>query len=300
MSAISVRDLRKSYGDSIAVDGVSFDVPEGAFFALLGPNGAGKSTTISVICSISDCDSGAVEIFGKEVSDPSVRSDIGVVFQDPMMDRLLTVRENLEIRGGMYGLAKGGLKSAVEKAMSVTGCGEFSDRPYGKLSGGQRRRADIARALVHGPRLIILDEPTSGLDPQSRRQIWNTVMGLNRDEGLTVLLTTHYLEEAAGADDVVIIDHGRIAAHGTPSEIRERHSQDRLTIVPSDREALAAVLERMGVPYTSEQSAFEVLLSRTTDAIPILKEAEGAISSFEVRMGTLDDAFLRITGGEEE
>ncbi len=300
MSAISVKDLRKSYGDSIAVDGVSFDVPEGTFFALLGPNGAGKSTTISVICSISGCDSGTVEIFGKEVSDPSVRSDIGVVFQDSMMDRLLTVRENLEIRGGMYGLSKGDLKSAVDKAIAVTGCEEFSDRPYGKLSGGQRRRADIARALVHGPRLIILDEPTSGLDPQSRRQIWNTVMGLNRDEGMTVLLTTHYLEEAAGADDVVIIDHGRIAAHGTPSEIRERHSQDRVTIVPADKEALLRILDGLGVAYSCEQSTVEVLLSRTVDAIPILKAAEGAISSFEVRMGTLDDAFLRITGGEDE
>ncbi|MBO4348483.1 MAG: ABC transporter ATP-binding protein [Candidatus Methanomethylophilaceae archaeon] len=300
MNAISVKDLRKSYGDSLAVDGVSFDVPEGSFFALLGPNGAGKSTTISVICSIAGCDSGSVSVFGKEVSDLSVRADIGVVVQDPMMDRLLTVRENLEVRGGMYGLSKEGLRSAVEKAMSVTGCDEFSDRPYGKLSGGQRRRADIARALVHSPRLIILDEPTSGLDPQSRRMIWDTVMGLNRTEGLTVLLTTHYLEEAAGADDVVIIDHGRIAAHGTPSEIRERHSQDRLVIVPSDKGALLSVLDGLGVSYSSVQSTVEVLLSRTVDAIPILKAAESHISSFEVRMGTLDDAFLRITGGEEE
>ncbi len=300
MNAISVNELRKSYGDSLAVDGVSFEVPEGSFFALLGPNGAGKSTTISVICSISGCDSGSAKVFGKDVSDPSVRTDIGVVFQDPMMDRLLTVRENLEVRGGMYGMSKADLGSAVDRAISVTGCGEFSDRPYGKLSGGQRRRADIARALVHSPRLIILDEPTSGLDPQSRRQIWDTVMGLNRDEGLTVLLTTHYLEEAAGADDVVIIDHGRIAAHGTPSEIRERHSQDRMTMVPSDMEALEGVLKGMGVEYTCTQSYVEVLLSRTLDAIPILKAADGCISSFEVRMGTLDDAFLRITGGSDE
>jgi len=216
------------------------------------------------------------------------------------MDRLLTVRENLEVRGGMYGLSKDDIRSAVERAMSVTGCDEFSDRPYGKLSGGQRRRADIARALVHSPRLIILDEPTSGLDPQSRRTIWDTVMGLNRTEGLTVLLTTHYLEEAAGADDVVIIDHGRIAAHGTPSEIREKHSQDRLVIVPSDRDALMSVLDGLGVSYSSVQSTVEVLLSRTVDAIPILKAAEGHIASFEVRMGTLDDAFLRITGGIDE
>ncbi|MBR4225198.1 MAG: ABC transporter ATP-binding protein [Candidatus Methanomethylophilaceae archaeon] len=300
MSAISVKSLRKSYGGCTAVDGISFEVPEGSFFALLGPNGAGKSTTISVICSISGCDSGTAEVFGRPVSDPAVRSDIGVVFQDPMMDRLLSVRENLEVRGGMYGLSKEGLREAVDRAISVTGCAEFSDRRYGRLSGGQRRRADIARALVHGPRLIVLDEPTSGLDPQSRRQIWDTVMGLNRDEGLTVLLTTHYLEEAAGADDVVIMDHGRIAAHGTPAEIREAHSQDRIVMVPSDREALEAVLDRMGVRHSLSQSAVEVLLPRTLDAIPILKEAEGCISSFEVRMGTLDDAFLRITGGMDE
>ncbi len=239
-------------------------------------------------------------MFGRSVSDPRVRSEIGVVFQEPVMDALLTVRENLEIRGGMYGLTKEALGDAVDKAIAVTGCDDFSDRRYGELSGGQRRRCDIARALVHGPRLIILDEPTSGLDPQSRRRIWDTVIGLNRDEGLTVLLTTHYLEEAAGADSMVIMDRGRIAASGTPSEIRERYSQDRLTIVPRDMGALESALDGMGVGHVRVRSGVEVLLSRTVDAIPILAGAGEHISSFEVRMGTLDDAFLRITGGDGE
>ncbi|MBR4504797.1 MAG: ABC transporter ATP-binding protein [Candidatus Methanomethylophilaceae archaeon] len=300
MDVIAVKDLRKSYGGNPAVDGISFSVPEGSFFALLGPNGAGKSTTISILCSIIPCDSGSAEIFGRDAMDPSARRDIGVVFQDPMMDKQLTVRENIALRGGMYGLSGGALDEAVGKAMRSAGIEDLAGRKYGTLSGGQRRRADIARSLVHGPRLLVLDEPTSGLDPSSRRHIWDTVSRLNREEGLTVLLTTHYLEEAAGADDVVIMDHGRIAAHGTPAEIRERHSQDRMEIMASDPGAVRSHLDSIGADYSESNSSFEVFLARTLDAIPILEALQGQISAFEVRMGTLDDAFLRITGGDAE
>ncbi len=300
MDVIAVKDLRKSYGGSPAVDGISFSVPEGSFFALLGPNGAGKSTTISILCSILKCDSGSAEIFGRDAADPSARRDIGVVFQDPMMDRLLTVKENISLRGGMYGLSGDDLEEAADRAMRSVGIEDLAGRKYGTLSGGQRRRADIARALVHGPRLLVLDEPTSGLDPGSRRRIWDAVLRLNREEGLTVLLTTHYLEEAAGADDVVIMDRGRIAARGTPPEIRERYSRDRLIAVPTDPAAVRSYLESIGSDFSEANSSFEVVLSRTLDAIPILEALEGSISAFEVRMGTLEDAFLRITGGGRE
>lgn len=298
MNAISVRDLRKSYGDLEAVKGISFDVPEGSFFAFLGPNGAGKSTTISIICSLLKYDSGKVEVFGKDVADPAVKSEIGVVFQDPMMDARLTVRENLRFRGGMYGLSGGGLADAVDRAVAVSDSEEFADRPYGKLSGGQKRRADIARALVHRPRLLLLDEPTAGLDPQTRRRIWDTVTGLNRDENLTVLLTTHYMEEAADADDVVIINHGEIAAHGTPAALRERYCSDRMDVVPKDMAEAERILGSEGIGYTVRGDSIEVPLAHTVDAVGVVKLLDGKMESLEVLTGSLDDAFIRITGEE--
>lgn len=296
MNAIEVRDLRKSYGDLEAVKGISFEVPEGSFFAFLGPNGAGKSTTISIICSLQDRDSGTVEVFGKDVSDPSVRRDMGIVFQDPMMDSRLTVRENLYVRGGMYGLTGDALDSAVERALDISDSDEFADRMYGRLSGGQRRRADIARALVHGPKLLLLDEPTSGLDPQTRKRIWDTVLGLNRGEGLTVLLTTHYMEEAAGADDVVILNRGEIAARGTPALLRDRYCSDRMVVVPTDPDAVRSLLRDSGIGFSESADTLEIPLSRTVDAVPIVAMLDGLMESFEVLNGTLDDAFIRITG----
>ena len=300
MTAIPVRGLRKSYGDFEAVKGRSFEVPEGSFFAFLGPNGAGKSTTISIVCSLLGYDSGEVEVFERPVTDPSVKGDIGVVFQDPMMDGRLTVRENLTVRGGMYGLSGDVLKESVDRALEVSDSVEFADRPYGKLSGGQRRRADIARALVHSPRLLLLDEPTSGLDPQTRRRIWDTVNRLNRDEGLTILLTTHYMEEAAGADDIVIINHGGIAAHGTPAMLRERYCSDRMTVVPKDMDAVASVLSDAGIRFSVRADTVEIPLASTVDAAPVVAMLDGMIDSLEVRNGTLDDAFIRITGEEME
>ena len=300
MSAISVRDLRKSYGDVEAVKGISFDVPEGSFFAFLGPNGAGKSTTISIICSLLDYDSGEVRVFDTDVSDPSVKREIGVVFQDAMMDGRLTVRENLSVRGGMYGMTGDILRDAVDRAILVSDSAEFADRPYGKLSGGQRRRADIARALVHGPRLLLLDEPTAGLDPRTRSRIWGTITELNRTEGLTVLLTTHYMEEAAGADDVVIVNHGVVAAHGTPTMLRDRYCSDRMSVVPRDMDGVASILESEGIRFETHADVIEIPLSSTLDAIPIMRRLDGLVESLEVRSGSLDDAFIRITGEEME
>lgn len=295
--AISVRDLRKSFGEVRAVNGISFDVPEGSFFAFLGPNGAGKSTTISIICSLLERDGGDVAVFGRDVSDPGIRGDIGVVFQDAMMDRLLTVRENLVLRGSMYGLDD--VDGCVERAIAVSDCAEFADRRYGTLSGGQRRRADIARALVHGPRILLLDEPSAGLDPQTRSRIWGTVRSLNRD-GMTVLLTTHYMEEAADADDVVIVNHGEVVAHGTPEELKERYCSDRMVLVPRDADAVRSELEGLGIAFTEERGVFSADIASTLDSVPVLERLAPHLTSFEVRTGTLDDAFIRITGEEME
>jgi len=300
MDAIAVKDLRKSFGDLEAVKGISFSVPEGTFFAFLGPNGAGKSTTISIICSLLKADSGEASVFGHDVSDPAMRSDMGVVFQDPMMDGRLTVRENIRIRGSMYGIPEEGLECAVDDALATADATEFADRMYGKLSGGQRRRADIARALVHKPKLLLLDEPTSGLDPQTRSRIWSTVRELNRSKGMTVLLTTHYMEEASGADDIVIIDRGSIVAHGTPSMLRDRFCKDRMTFEPTDMEKATAILDGMGAGYKVEHGVVTVDLASTSDAVPMVKALDSLILSFEVRSGTLDDAFIAITGGDRE
>ena len=298
--ALIVRDLVKSYGGVRAVDGIGFEVPAGSFFAFLGPNGAGKSTTLSIICSTLARDSGIVEVFGRDAGDPAVRRDVGVVFQGSMMDRILTVRENLALRGGMYGLSGTELSDAVFDAMKLADCGEFADRRYGDLSGGQRRRADIARALVHRPRLLLLDEPTSGLDPQTRMRIWETVRSLSSEEGMTVLLTTHYMEEAADADDVVVINRGRVVAHGTPEFLKETYCSDMLTVAASDPEGVRGVLDSMGLGYSESRGVFEVPLVSTLDAVGVLGRLEGMMSSFEVRTGTLDDAFIRITGEEME
>lgn len=297
MQALVLENVTKTYGDRNAVDGISFSVPSGSFTAFLGPNGAGKSTTISMICSLQDPDSGSIRVLGKDSRDPGSRRGVGVVFQDSMLDPNLTVRENILIRGSMYGLED--LGSAVERALDASECSDLADSRYGELSGGQRRRADIARAMVHSPGLLILDEPTTGLDPQSRRSVWSSIHRLNAEQGTTVLLTTHYMEEAAGADDVIIIDHGRIAAHGTPEELKERYSRDRMTIVPKDMDAARGILGGSGIRFSEERGVLTVVLGSTAAAIPVIELLKDQIASFEVRTGTLDEAFVSLLGGDE-
>ena len=298
MSAVSVNGLRKSYGDFEAVRGISFEVPEGSFFAFLGPNGAGKSTTISILCSLLDHDSGDVKVFGKDPSE--ARTEIGVVFQDHMLDNKLTVRENVTLRGSMYGLAGQGLKDVVDKVLALTDSIEFADRKYGQLSGGQKRRADIARALVHDPKMIVLDEPTAGLDPQSRRSLWRTVLDLNRETGLTVFLTTHYMEEATDADDIVIIDHGEIVAQGRSDELKERYCTDYIRAFPKDADTFERILGDAGIEHTSDKGIFIIPVKDTIDSIPIIERIKNHLESFEIRMGTLDEAFINIIGGDED
>ena len=298
MKAVSVQGLRKSYGDFEAVKGISFEVNEGSFFAFLGPNGAGKSTTISILCSLLNYDSGTVEMFGKDPSD--ARAEIGVVFQDHMLDDRLTVRENIALRGQMYGLSGQALKDAVDKVLKLTDAEEFADRKYGMLSGGQKRRADIARALVHDPKMIILDEPTAGLDPQSRTSLWRTVFDLNRNTGLTVFLTTHYMEEASDADDIVIIDHGEIVAQGTSDELKEKYCTDYIRAIPKDRQSFVDRLSSEDIVFTDDKGIITIPIKDTISSIDILNRLRDDLESFEVRTGTLDEAFIKITGGVED
>ncbi|NLL95335.1 MAG: ABC transporter ATP-binding protein [Thermoplasmatales archaeon] len=295
---IRVTGLTKSYGDLVAVDDVSFSVAENALFAFLGPNGAGKSTVINMICTLLEPDGGEIVVDGLVLGedDAGIRGNLGVVFQESVLDPLLTVRENLMTRGSLYGLRDEELEERVAWAAAAAGTDEYVDRRYGKLSGGQKRRADIARALISKPRLLMLDEPTTGLDPQTRKNIWNAILRLREEEGVTVFLTTHYMEEAEGADHVVIIDHGRIAAEGTPSELKEKYASDVLVLSSANSGALTDRLTRDGVAHEFRGDRVRIRLGCTKDAIALLNRYEDLIDTLEVKMGTMDDAFIGITG----
>lgn len=297
---IEVDGLHKSYGSIKAVNGLDFYVERGKLFAFLGPNGAGKSTTIDMICTFLKPDSGSVTVDGFTLGkqDTEIRKIIGAVFQDGLLDELLTVEENLKIRGGFYGLKGKKLKEAVAYTAETTGVTEILKRPYGKLSGGQRRRCDIARALINTPKILFLDEPTTGLDPQTRRYVWDTITEIRKKNDTTVFLTTHYMEEAACADYVIVIDKGEISARGTPSELKEKYSNDRLVISSHNVANITGVLEGLGFAYSIVADTVTVPLSSTLDSIPIIERFREEIESFEVVKGTMDDAFIAITGKE--
>lgn len=299
---ISVNHLRKQFGAFTAVKDISFTVQRGQLFALLGTNGAGKSTTISMLCTLLAPDDGTVEIDGHPLGreDQAIRCKIGVVFQENILDPLLSIRENLLIRAQLYHLKGSQLQDAVKAAAAAAHVTEYLDRPYGKLSGGWRRRADIARALVHQPEILFLDEPTTGLDPQTRADVWAQIRALQKASGMTVLLTTHYLEEAEAADDIVIMDRGQIAAHGTPAALQAQYCKDTLRLLPkpASRQRLLALLEQMGLDYTASTSSVVLTLTHTLDAIALLNALAEHLESFEVLHGTLNDVFMQIAGGE--
>ncbi|MBE5965591.1 MAG: ATP-binding cassette domain-containing protein [Lachnospiraceae bacterium] len=297
---IEVKGLRKKYGNVYAVGEIDFSVEEGKLFAFLGPNGAGKSTTINMLCTLLEMDHGQVTIDGHDLKkEPDkVRQSIGVVFQESLLDSVLTVRENLMVRAGFYYNSKSQRKEAIERASKAADVLEFIDRPYAKLSGGQRRRADIARALLNTPRILFLDEPTTGLDPQTRRHIWQTVLNLQKENNMTIFLTTHYMEEAAEADDVVIIDNGKISAHGSPFALKEKYSAELLKISATDEKEIEARLQSGGLQWERSGKAYLVKLKATRDAVPILNMVYDILESFEVVHGTMDDVFLNVTGKE--
>ena len=297
---IEVSGLQKSYGPVHAVKGIDFYVETGKIFAFLGPNGAGKSTTIDIICTFLQADAGTIVVDGHTLGkdDNAIRRSIGAVFQDGLLDPLLTVRENLKIRAGFYGVRGKRLSSLIDEVAQRVGITEILSRPYGKLSGGQRRRCDIARALVNTPKILFLDEPTTGLDPQTRRNVWDTITQLQRDTGMTIFLTTHYMEEAAEADFVIVIDNGDIVAKGTPSDLKERFTSDKLTLVAKEPEALSAKLEKEGFALSVSANRVTVPVSNTLDSLPLLEAHKGEITGFTVTTGTMDEAFIAITGKE--
>jgi len=295
---IEVSELSKSFGEVNAVDDISFSVKEGQLFAFLGPNGAGKSTTINMLCTLLEPDSGRMIIDGHVLGedDAKVKESIGIVFQRGVLDPLLTVRENLLIRGALYGLDKKESARMADNAMAAMEIEDIADRRYEVLSGGQKRKADIARALVNKPKLIFLDEPTTGLDPSTRKHVWNLILDLRR-EGVTVFLTTHYMEEAEGADMVVVVNNGRIVAEGTPFQLMERYSSDILTLIPKDPTIFDRILKNDSVRFSRHGERFLIPIERTLEAADLITRYKEQLVSLEVRAGTLDDAFINITGG---
>lgn len=297
---LKIQNVRKSYGDIIAVNNISFEVEEGSLFAFLGPNGAGKSTTIDMITTFLKPDEGRIELdqmmVGKD--DDQIRSCIGAVFQQSLLDTNLTIKENLKTRAALYGLHKAEMKEAVEQALSICELHDLSDRKYGTLSGGQRRRCDIARALLMKPKILFLDEPTTGLDPQTRKMLWNVIKNLQKQTGMTVFLTTHYMEEAADANHIVVINEGKICAQGTPVQLKETYANDILRLYPKEEDPITMLLQQRLIPFTKHEDHYRIVVSHTMESLPILQACNPYINAFEVVHGTLDDVFLSIIGKE--
>lgn len=296
-SIIQVENLQKNYGDQAAVRGISFQVEEGTLFAFLGTNGAGKSTTIEILCTLLSKTSGTVCINGfnlDENQQHNIRKSIGVVFQQSLLDDKLTVHENIMHRGKMYGLSKAELQQNVQFVSTYLQLEDIAQHQYGSLSGGQKRRADIARALIHRPQILFLDEPTTGLDPQTRQFVWQAIKQLQEETRMTVFLTTHYMEEAAVADQVVVLKNGVIVAEGTPDELKTKYAYDQLAIVFHDAIEGERWLQHKALPYTVKTGIFTLRVSSTLDALSLLNEAGSRLASFEVIKGTMDDVFIHM------
>lgn len=291
---IEIKDLHKSFGEVRAVGGVSFEVRRGELFAFLGVNGAGKSTTINIICGQLRKDSGSVLIDGKNIDDDpyGIKRGIGVVFQQSVLDRALSVRDNLASRAALYGIHGKEFEARLCELAELLDFSDLLRRTIGKLSGGQRRRIDIARALIHKPKLLILDEPTTGLDPQTRRLLWDVIAKLRKSEDMTVFLTTHYMEEAAEADYVVILDGGLIAAKGTPLELKNAYTGDFITLYGVSEEEV----RKLGAPYEKLRDAYRLAVPNTAAATELIVKAPALFGDYEITKGKMDDVFLAVTG----
>lgn len=291
---IEINGLNKSFGDVKAVRDLSFHVQKGELFAFLGVNGAGKSTTISIMCGQLRKDSGSVVICGENIEHglDEITRKLGVVFQNSVLDKSLSVRDNLRSRAALYGITGKEFKSRLSELAAMLDFETILDRTVGKLSGGQRRRVDIARALLHKPEILILDEPTTGLDPQTRKLLWDVVSDLRKREKMTVFLTTHYMEEAADADYVVILDSGMIAAEGTPLELKNAYTGDFITLYGADKSAI----DPLGLPCEALRDAVRISVPNTAEATRLIVGHPELFTDYEVTKGKMDDVFLAVTG----
>ncbi|MDY5649766.1 MAG: ABC transporter ATP-binding protein [Candidatus Enterosoma sp.] len=291
---IVIDNLSKSYKQLKAVDDLSFRIKRGELFAFLGINGAGKSTTINIICGQLKKDQGKVYIADMDIDKnlQLIKHKIGVVFQNSLLDPQLSVKDNLQVKASLYSMKKDEIKKRVEYLAELLDFKSYINRPIGKLSGGQKRRIDIARALLHQPEILILDEPTTGLDPQTRKMMWNVINKLRKEKDMTVLLTTHYMEEASEADYVVIIDSGKKVAEGTPLELKNKYVGDYMLIYKTDEDKI----KRLNLPYEKIPLGYRIEVKDTKEATELIKNNSDLFIDYELIKGKMDDVFLRVTG----
>lgn len=291
---IQINHLSKSFGNVKAVQDLSFHVKTGELFAFLGINGAGKSTTINIMCGQMSKDSGSVVINAHDLDKDMdfIKSELGVVFQSSVLDSALSVYDNLQSRAALYGITGREFKKRIDELAEILDFKDLLKRTVGKLSGGQRRRIDIARALFHKPKILILDEPTTGLDPQTRRILWNVISDFRKNENMTVFLTTHYMEEAAEADYVVIIDDGKISAEGTPLELKNIYTGDYITIYGEQEENI----KKLGIEYEKIQNGYRLFVPNTGVATDLIIQNPQLFHDYEITKGKMDDVFLAVTG----
>ena len=300
---ITVNGLKKYFHEVKAVDDISFHVEPGETFGFLGINGAGKSTTINMLCTLFPVTAGEVSVCGFKLGkdDEKIRRDIGVVWQNNCLDERLSVKENLYVRGSLYGLDGNALKNRIEEIGKKLQLKDIYQTRYEKLSGGQKRRCEIAAALINTPKILFLDEPTTGLDPATRKLVWESMDTLQKEDGTTIFLTTHYMEEAACARHIAIIDSGKIKEYGTPFELKERYAKDKLHLIPKPekQDELIQLLTHMSYQEDNIVNTNDRLVISVKDsmsALEILQKVQNCLSGFEMLQGTMDDVFLNVTG----
>lgn len=295
---IEVRNFTKKYGNFIAVDDISFTVEEGTVFAFLGPNGAGKSTTINTLCTIFEKTSGTLLIDGKDVTTQKdeVRSTIGVVFQDSTLDAKMTIDENLKMHCVFYKIPKEEVEERIQFVLNLVDLTKERKKSVGALSGGMKRRVEIARGLIHYPKVLFLDEPTTGLDPQTRAHIWEYILRLQKERNITIFLTTHYMEEAEICNKIAIIDGGKIVAHDTPYALKKQFTKDKAYITTEKGDELEQLLEQYQLEYVKKTGYYRVNAENTNLLLQVLSQQKDSITDIEIKKGTFNDVFIEITG----
>ena len=297
---IEAENLKKYFGKVKAVDGINFSVERGELFGFLGVNGAGKSTTINMLCTLFVPTGGRAAICGLDLEKDAeqIKRKIGIVYQNNCLDERLSVKENLMVWSSLYGLRNREQKERLAEVCNILDLSDVLGRRFGKLSGGQKRRCEIAKALMHRPEILFLDEPTTGLDPATRKNVWETVEKLRREMGMTVFLTTHYMEEAARATNIAIIDRGRLKVTGTPFSLKEQYASDKLYLIPQKgmEESVTVRLEQKAIPYQKKEERLMIRLKNSMDAFGVLEDVKANIEGFEVVQGSMDDVFLQVTG----